>query len=530
MAGCFVFLSMLKPCTLLIILFCSMSSIAQTPTWSDDIAEIYYKNCSSCHHDGSIAPFELMSYTDAVVWAESTKHVLEENEMPPWPADPDYREFANQKILSDTEKQLVIDWIDNGTPEGNLAAAPLPPVFEPTGSLLDTIDLTVAIEPYTLQSNLDEYRWFVIPNPLNETVYVNKVEVMAGLPEVVHHADLNVDLSTNSYNNDLADPLPGFNNSVGGPSVSYQINAWQPGGGIARYPQGWGIRVDPGSYFIIEIHYGPGGIGLTDSTFMNLQFVKDTPENEIREIVNQWYLYDSAPVLTDGPLEIPAYEVKTFHQQRGPLATDWSLISICPHMHLLGKSYKVWAVDPDGNEIPLIDIPQWDIHWQKFYTYINPLKIPAGSWIYSEGVYDNTLLNHDNPNNPPVDVYRGLRTTDEMFLCYFIYSEYEEGDELIDMTEIIELQEPEPVNVIDYNALSWTILPNPATDWVQITTSNKINVLENFSLFSADGRKQTLLIDEIYNNKMRINVSHLDAGIYFISNGTSSLRLVISSR
>ena len=98
---------------------------------------------------------------------------------------------------------------------------PDPPVFPPGGSLLDTIDFQVAIPPYTLQYNTDEYRWFVIENPFPTTVYVNAIEVFAGLDSVVHHADISYDNTGQSLANDLLDPLPGFNGNTGTPTYSY---------------------------------------------------------------------------------------------------------------------------------------------------------------------------------------------------------------------------------------------------------------------------------------------------------------------
>jgi hypothetical protein len=39
--------------------------LAQTPTWSEKIAPILYKNCTNCHHAGGIAPFSLLTYQEA---------------------------------------------------------------------------------------------------------------------------------------------------------------------------------------------------------------------------------------------------------------------------------------------------------------------------------------------------------------------------------------------------------------------------------------------------------------------------------
>ncbi len=151
---------------------------------------------------------------------------------------------------------------------------------------------------------------------------------------------------------------------------------------------------------------------------MNLQFLKE--EGNARGVNVGWLLGQSAPILVDGPLFIPANETVTFHQELGPIPEALFLVSICPHMHFLGKSYKVWYETAAGDSIPLIDIPHWDFHWLKYYTYPMVEVIPQGATIKSEGVYDNTSANHDNPNDPPIDVSVGPKTTDEMFLCYFI--------------------------------------------------------------------------------------------------------------
>lgn len=127
--------------------------------------------------------------------------------MPPWLADPNYRHFANETYLSDDEIALTHQWIADGTPIGDVDEVPTPPVFLDSGSLLDTVDFVVAIEPYTLQTNTDEYRWFVIETNFTESVYISKLEVFAGLESVVHHADLFLDFTGNSKALDAQEPL-----------------------------------------------------------------------------------------------------------------------------------------------------------------------------------------------------------------------------------------------------------------------------------------------------------------------------------
>jgi hypothetical protein len=112
---------------------------------------------------------------------------------------------------------------------------------------------------------------------------------------------------------------------------------------------------------------------------------------------------------------------------------DISLISIMPHMHLLGKRFKAFAVSPDGELIPLVNIPDWDFNWQMTYTFKNYIHIPKGSVIYAEAQYDNTLQNPRNPTRPPKDVSYGWGTKDEMMNLIIYYVKYRVGDEKIEL-------------------------------------------------------------------------------------------------
>ena len=105
-------------------------------------------------------------------------------------------------------------------------------------------------------------------------------------------------------------------------------------------------------------------------------------------------------------------------------------------MHLLGKSIKSFAILPEGDTIPLISIPEWDFHWQYFYTFKKMIYIPEGSRICVEAWFDNTSDNPDNPFNPPQLVMErngSMRTTDEMLQLIISYIPYREGDENIEL-------------------------------------------------------------------------------------------------
>jgi hypothetical protein len=115
---------------------------------------------------------------------------------------------------------------------------------------------------------------------------------------------------------------------------------------------------------------------------------------------------------------------------------DISLISIVPHMHLIGKKFWSYAIKPSGDTIPLIRINNWDFRWQYFYKFKKLLKIPKGTTIYVEGVFDNTASNPNNPFSPPQEIRErngSMKTTDEMFQLIVTYVPYQKGDEAFDL-------------------------------------------------------------------------------------------------
>ena len=355
----------------------------------------------------------------------------------------------------------------------------------------------------------------MIENPFPTTVYVNAIEVFSGLDAVVHHADISYDNTGASLANDLMDPLPGFNGNTGSPTYSFYMNAWQPGGNVVRYPPQWGIAVPPNADFVIEIHYGPGAQGLVDSTVMNLEFVTG---GGVRPVSVGWLL--NTGNMTDGPLEIPANTVQTFHQER-TVTANTSFVSICPHMHHVGVSYKVWF-EYAGDTVPLIDIPQWDFHWQRYYTFQQVQVIPAGAVIKSEAVYDNTIFNPDNPHNPPQNMYSGSTTDSEMFLSYFIWANYQPGDEDIVMDSTLLVTTPEQIPSDD----GLTVFPNPTNGMVYLAPPSDMIGPSQLNVLDAAGRVVLSSAPRVAGNELllRQDLSSLPPGVYMLEFWNGSRR------
>src|SRR5690349_18245391 len=117
---------------------------AQTPEWSTSVASILYTHCAGCHHEGGIAPFALMSYDDAVSNAFNIQADVNAGKMPPWPPDPGYSHFRDEKILSDDDKAAINNWVNGGLPSGDLSFAPPPPVFD-GAAFMQQVDDTIEL-------------------------------------------------------------------------------------------------------------------------------------------------------------------------------------------------------------------------------------------------------------------------------------------------------------------------------------------------------------------------------------------------
>src|SRR5262245_65741843 len=100
-------------------------SASPVPTYTKDIAPILFKNCTSCHRPGEIAPMSLLTYDDVRPRAKDIRDEVSEGNMPPWHASAPHGTFLNERGLTDDERKTLIAWANGGSPKGN--AKDMPP-------------------------------------------------------------------------------------------------------------------------------------------------------------------------------------------------------------------------------------------------------------------------------------------------------------------------------------------------------------------------------------------------------------------
>ncbi len=69
---------------------------------------------------------------------------------------------------------------------------------------------------------------------------------------------------------------------------------------------------------------------------------------------------------------------------------------------------------PDGRQMTLLRIADWDLDWQDQYTFAQPIALPKGTELTTTIVYDNSADNPENPYSPPRPITWGRESNDEM--------------------------------------------------------------------------------------------------------------------
>jgi len=98
--------------------------------------------------------------------------------------------------------------------------------------------------------------------------------------------------------------------------------------------------------------------------------------------------------------------------------SDARLLTLTPHMHLRGKSFRYEAEYPDGKREILLDIPRYDFNWQLRYTLLEPKLLPKGTRLICTAHFDNSEKNLANPD-PTKPVRWGDQTWEEMMIGYY---------------------------------------------------------------------------------------------------------------
>jgi hypothetical protein len=329
------------------------------------------------------------SYAETRRWAKAIRDAVLTHAMPPWFADSCCGKFANDRSLSSSEIETLVDWADGGAPDGEKRdiSDAKPPVFI-------TPDATYSTKGFDVPAKgAVEYQYFVVPTGLDRDRWIQAVEVRPGAPRVVHHVVVYIREPGSTWTH--------------GPTKSDILQVYAPGTEAEVWPDGMAKLLPAGSDLVFEIHYTPNGKRVVDRTQVGVVFAKAPPAKRILTL----QMGNDRFVIPPGD---PNYRVSV----SGTLPNDALLLGFFPHMHLRGKAFEFDRIRDDGAPEVLLRVSRYNFHWQLFYRLEKPLPLKKGTRLQWVAWFDNSANNALNPD-PLVEVRYGQQSWEEMMIGFF---------------------------------------------------------------------------------------------------------------
>lgn len=387
------------------------TSTASVPTYSADVAPIVFEHCASCHRPGNIAPMSLLTYESTRPWARAIREQVATGQMPPWHATQPRGTFANDRRLSERERDTLIRWVDAGAPQGNPKDLPQQPKFSEGWEIGEPdIILSMSKEFEVPASGEVEYQNFQVPTNFTEDKWVQAIEVRPGTRKVVHHILVFCREQVAGERpvpfTQLVPKMPGLHER----RADKLVATTAPGTNAMILSPGKALLIRAGAVLRFQIHYTTNGTAARDRSSVGIIFARQPPQQEIRTsaFVNPMF------VIPPGANDQAVDSAIQFNE-------DSHILGLIPHTHLRGKSWEYRMVYPDGHTEVVLSVPRYDFGWQTYYVFAKPLSAPKGARLEATARYDNSAANRSNPN-PNASVRWGDQTWEEMQYTGITYS------------------------------------------------------------------------------------------------------------
>ncbi len=396
-------------------------------TFWQDVKPIFDAKCGRCHRDAGIGPFGLETYASAY---EQRTHILAavvSREMPPWLASSGCDDYANDPQLSDAQIETISAWVRGGALEGD-AATPGAAIDSGNMPALSRVDATVSLKaPYTQTLEPDENRCFVLDWPLTTPSYVVGFRANPDNGKMVHHV---IAYTASPAQVPVVEALDAETPGDGYPcygSIGFEgrwVGVWEPNGMGFELPEGRGVKVEPGSKLIVQMHYSAeNGASGSDQSSFDFKLAESV-EREAH------FAFFTNPDWIHGDMPIPAGEPLVTHRWDSNL--NWltggrpiDVYAIGTHQHQLGATSHVSLTTTQQTSDCWLEIPRWRWHWQNSHEFSEPKRVNPGDVVQLECQWDNSAEHQrvvDGVQLTPRDVNWGEGAGDEMCVAAFLWS------------------------------------------------------------------------------------------------------------
>ncbi len=381
-------------------------STSEKVTYASHIKRIIQDNCVACHRPKQVGPFSLTSFESVRGWSAMIHSVITDRRMPPWNAASEFDgKFSNQRSLPDKDKQAILSWIANDMPRGDESQDPPDKKFSRLWRIGKPDKVFTVKKGFSVPTEgVVEYQYFSIPTKFKEDKWIQAMEARPGAADVVHHIlAFTVDPKGPNRQNSQLGLEDGF------------LCAAVPGDTPSIFPNGRAKKLPAGHTLVLQVHYTTNGKKRKDKCKLAMVFSDDPVEEEVRTRG----IYNLNFKIPPGD---PNFEVRSEHT----FEEDTNLLSLYPHMHFRGKSWKYVAHYPDGTTKTLLDVPRFDYNWQESYILENPITLPKDTKLECIAIFDNSDKNLVNPD-PSIEVTFGEQSWEEMMIGYIDYVSVADG-------------------------------------------------------------------------------------------------------
>jgi Copper type II ascorbate-dependent monooxygenase, C-terminal domain len=403
------------------------------PTYFQDVKPIMDGRCSGCHYRGGIAPFALTTYQQARRHRAAVADVVSRRRMPPWHAESGHRRYRYDPSLTTSQIASITRWASLGGPRGN-PAQPRPPLPS-VAPRLSRVDVRTAMRrPYTPRRHPggDDYRCFVLPWKPDRQTHVTGFNVRPGRPQEVHHIILFVASPWNARTVEAweaRDARPGYG-CYGGPSATGEtelgfgfLAGWVPGSFGTDFASGTGIRLQPGSRLVLQVHYNLEGVAAKpDRSVVELKL-----DDTVQKRAIYAPLVDAGWIISPSRFVIPARRKQIVHSFTAEprrlfelfagdidFSRGFVIHSVLHHMHRLGRRGRVTLLRRSGEREVLLAVKGWDFNWQREYHFAEPEQFEPG---------DRLSIRCEHANQTKRTRTWGENSSDEMCIAFLFVSE-----------------------------------------------------------------------------------------------------------
>jgi hypothetical protein len=347
--------------------------ITSKHTYNTDVFPIFRDKCSQCHVAGGVAPMSLMTYEDAVPWAESIRAELIAGDMPPATADDEFGAVKRAHKLSGTETDVILDWATGGAPRGSLDQK-LPAITLERDWPLGAPDLILPLPAaFTIGAGMAEVtQEFTFATGITEPRWLRAIDLLPGTPSIVRSALVYFKAAgaDNRTNDDRTGPPP-----------DRVLARWLPGNDPEPLGGGVALHLPAGAQIVARIHYKKTwqfeGQPMSDRSTVGIYYATSRNNNSLLAV----------PV-TSPPVTLREGQRLTFSHT---LEDDVEVLAVEPEQVPANVTLQVEAVRPDGSHLRLVRFSVKS-DWSRRYWLDQPPRLPRGTKIDVTVTPDDSTL------------------------------------------------------------------------------------------------------------------------------------------